>query len=146
MAERLVRNLAAFSVFLDAASLSDGEMETFSNIAPECGVSNDATKYYFSILEDTLLAHRSSAYRKRARPSSVGTAFYGTAIETGALTSSPRFAPAVNLITSCLTGPLPRHSGGFRTRRHAVRSRGQGQSPDHPRSSQRAPHPQGETS
>ena len=38
-AEGLVRNLPAFSEFLDAAALSDGEPVNYSSVARECGVS-----------------------------------------------------------------------------------------------------------
>lgn len=42
-AEGLVRNLPTFSEFLDVASLRDGEIVNFSNIARECGVSSHTT-------------------------------------------------------------------------------------------------------
>lgn len=66
-AEGLVRNLPAFSGFLDAAALSDSEMVNFSNVARECGVSNHTATGYFEILEDTLLARRLPAYRRRRK-------------------------------------------------------------------------------
>ena len=66
-AEGLVRNLPAFSGFLHAAALSDGEMVNFSNIAAECGVSSHTAKSYFEILHDTLLGRWLPAYRKRAK-------------------------------------------------------------------------------
>ena len=66
-AEGLVRNLPAFSGFLDAAALSDTDPVNFSNIARECGVSSNAVKNYFGILEDTLLGRWLPAYRKRRK-------------------------------------------------------------------------------
>ena len=66
-AEGLVRNLPAFSDFLDAAALSDGEMVNFANIARECGVSGPTAKGYFEILEDTLLGRWLPAYRRRRK-------------------------------------------------------------------------------
>jgi len=66
-AEGLVRNLPTFSEFLDVASLSDGEIVNFSNIARECGVSSHTTKSHFQILEDTLLGRWLPAYRKRPK-------------------------------------------------------------------------------
>ncbi len=66
-AEGLVRNLPIFSEFLDVASLSDGEIVNFSNIARECGVSSHTTKSHFQILEDTLLGRWLPAYRKRPK-------------------------------------------------------------------------------
>ena len=66
-AEGLVRNLAAFSGFLDAAALCDGEMVNFSNVASDCGVSGPTAKAYFEILEDTLVGRWLPAYRKRRK-------------------------------------------------------------------------------
>ena len=66
-AEGLVRNLPAFSGFLDAAALSDGEAVNVSNIARECGVSSPTAKSYFGILEDTLLGRWLPAYRRRRK-------------------------------------------------------------------------------
>ena len=71
-AEGLVRNLPAFSGFLDAAALSDGEMVNFSNIARECGVSSPTAKAYFEILVDTLLGRWLSAYRRRRKRRVIG--------------------------------------------------------------------------
>ena len=66
-AEGLVRNLPAFSGFLDAAALCDGEMINFSNIANDCAVSSPTAKAYFGILEDTLLGRWLPAWRKRRK-------------------------------------------------------------------------------
>ena len=66
-AEGLVRNLPAFSDFLDAAALSDGDPVNYSNIARECGVSGPTAKAYFGILEDTLLARWLPRWRRRAK-------------------------------------------------------------------------------
>ena len=66
-AEGLVRNLPAFSGFLDAAALSDTGPVNFSNIARECGVSSQAVRNYFDILEDTLLGRWLPAWRKRRK-------------------------------------------------------------------------------
>jgi predicted AAA+ superfamily ATPase len=66
-AEGLVRNLPAFSEFLNVASLSDSEMVNFSTIARECSVSSQTVKGYFQILEDTLLGRWLPAYRKRPK-------------------------------------------------------------------------------
>ena len=66
-AEGLVRNLPAFSGFLTAAALTDGEIVNFSNLAADCGVSSHTAKSYFEILEDTLLGRWLPAYRKRPK-------------------------------------------------------------------------------
>ena len=66
-AEGLVRSLPTFSDFLDIASLSDGEIVNFSNVARECGVSSPTAKSYFEILVDTLLGRWVPSYRKRPK-------------------------------------------------------------------------------
>ena len=66
-AEGLVRNLPAFSDFLDMAALSDGEIVNFTNIARECGVSAPTVRSYFQILEDTLLASWLPAHKRRPK-------------------------------------------------------------------------------
>jgi len=66
-AEGLVRNLPAFSDFLDAAALSDGDPVNYTNVARDCGVSGPTARAYFGILEDTLLARRLPRWQKRAK-------------------------------------------------------------------------------
>ncbi len=66
-AEALVRNLPAFSHFLNDAALSDTELINYASIARECGVSEPTVKGYFQILLDTLLARFLEAYRKRPK-------------------------------------------------------------------------------
>ena len=75
-AEGLVRNLPAFSGFLDAASLSDGEIVNVTNVARECGVSNHTARSYFEILEDTLLGRWLPVYRKRPKRRVAKPKFY----------------------------------------------------------------------
>ena len=66
-AEGLVRNLPAFSGFLDAAALSDGELINFSNIGMDCGISGNGARSYFEILEHTLLGRWLPSYRRHAK-------------------------------------------------------------------------------
>lgn len=65
--EGLVRNLPAFSTFLEAASFSDTEPVEYKNIAQDVGVSAPTIKSYFEILQDTLLGRFLPAYRKRPK-------------------------------------------------------------------------------
>jgi predicted AAA+ superfamily ATPase len=67
MAEGLVRNLPAFSQFLNIASFSDTETVEFRSIARDIGVSAPTIKSYFEILEDTLIGKFLMAYRKRPK-------------------------------------------------------------------------------
>ena len=66
-AEGLVRQLPAFSHFLNIAALSDTEFVNNSNIARECGVSSHTVRSYFEILVDTLQGRWLPAYRKRIK-------------------------------------------------------------------------------
>ncbi|MXV86747.1 MAG: ATP-binding protein [Acidimicrobiales bacterium] len=66
-ADGLVRNLPAFSEFLDAAALSDCEPVSFTNIARDCGVSAPTAKAHFGILEDTLLGRWLPRWQQRAK-------------------------------------------------------------------------------
>ncbi|MGH7805310.1 MAG: ATP-binding protein [Candidatus Binatia bacterium] len=66
-AEGLTRNLPAFSDFLSAAALADGQLVSFSTIARDSGVSAYTAKAYFQILVDTLLGRFLPAYRRRPK-------------------------------------------------------------------------------
>lgn len=66
-AEGLVRNLPAFSTFLEVASLGDTEITNSSTIARECGVSSHTVQSYFEILVDTLLGRWLPAFTKRPK-------------------------------------------------------------------------------
>lgn len=71
-AEALTRNIPAFSRFLEAAALSNGELINYNTIASECGVSAPTAKGYFQILEDTLIGSFVPAFRRRAKRRVVG--------------------------------------------------------------------------
>ena len=64
-AEGLVRNLPAFSRFVDAAAFSHGELVNYSNVARECGVDGKTVKEYFQILVDTLFCRLIPPYKAR---------------------------------------------------------------------------------
>jgi predicted AAA+ superfamily ATPase len=66
-AEGLLRNLQAFSSFLNVAALSDAEVVNCSAIARDCGVTSHTVRGYFEILEDTLLGRWLPAFRKRPK-------------------------------------------------------------------------------
>ncbi len=67
VAEALVRNVPAFSKFLEAAAFCNGEVVNYTNIAAECGVSSPTVKEYFQILFDTLLARYVPAFIKKPK-------------------------------------------------------------------------------
>jgi len=67
LTEARVRNLQAFSRFLEVAALSNGEIVNFSGIATECGVSAPTVKAYFQILEETLIGRFLPSFRKKPK-------------------------------------------------------------------------------
>lgn len=64
-AEGLVRNLPAFSRFLEALAYTHGQQVVYSNIASDCGVHASTVKEYFQILIDTLIGYEVLPYRKK---------------------------------------------------------------------------------
>ena len=66
-AEGLVRNLPAFSEFLNVAALSDTELLNYSTIARDVGIASSSIKGYFEILSDTLLGRFLPSYKKRPK-------------------------------------------------------------------------------
>ncbi len=76
-AEGLVRNLATFSRFLEAAALSNAQLLSYAPIARDCGVSGKTVQEYFQILEDTLLGFRLQPWtRSRKRRAIHSPKFY----------------------------------------------------------------------
>ena len=65
--EAIVRNIGAFSRFLDVAADQSGKIVNFSTIARDTGVSSKTIKGYYQILEDTLVAVKLEPYLKSAR-------------------------------------------------------------------------------
>ncbi|NOT55826.1 MAG: ATP-binding protein [Deltaproteobacteria bacterium] len=65
--EGLLRNVAAFTRFLEAASFSQAAVLNMATVARECGVERKAVEDYFTILEDLLLAVRLPVFTRRAK-------------------------------------------------------------------------------
>jgi predicted AAA+ superfamily ATPase len=53
--EGLVRNLPAFTRFLEMAAFNNAELLNYATVARDCGVSAKTVAEYYQILEDTLL-------------------------------------------------------------------------------------------
>lgn len=93
--EALVRNVGAFSRFLDVAASQNGELVSYSKVASECQIPQRTVQSYYQILEDTLIAYRLepmlSSIRKR-------------------LVAHPRYyffdLGVTNALNHCLTGEL----------------------------------------
>ncbi|MCL5674488.1 MAG: AAA family ATPase [Candidatus Omnitrophica bacterium] len=65
--EGLVRNIGAFSRFLEIISFSHGSVLNISNVARDCEIERKVVEGYTSILEDLLLSFRLPIFTKRAK-------------------------------------------------------------------------------
>ena len=63
-AEGLVRRLRPFSLFLDLAGKTNGELINYSNLANDIGVSSKTIREYYLILEDTFIGKFLPPYKK----------------------------------------------------------------------------------
>ncbi|MBS0286666.1 MAG: ATP-binding protein [Proteobacteria bacterium] len=66
-AEGLVRNLPAFSRFLESIRFSHGELLNYTNMARDCGIDAKTVKEYFTILVDTLVGYYLYPYHKKVK-------------------------------------------------------------------------------
>ena len=64
--EAIVRNIGAYSRFLDIAADQSGKIVNYSTIGRDTGVSSNTIKGYYQILEDTLIAIKMDPYLKSA--------------------------------------------------------------------------------
>jgi predicted AAA+ superfamily ATPase len=65
--EALVRNVASFSRFLEAASFSQGAVLNVQTVAADCGISRRTVESHFELVEDLLLGIRLGVFTRRAR-------------------------------------------------------------------------------
>lgn len=72
-AEGLVRNLPAFSRFLEVAALCSGQQLNYVNVGNDAMVNPRTIKDYFQILNDTFLGRELPPYRKTKTRKSVAT-------------------------------------------------------------------------
>jgi len=75
-AEAIVRNIGAFSRFLEVAALAHSEMINFSNLANDAQVPVSTVREYYAILKDTFIAHEVPAFSGTAKRKAVSTAKY----------------------------------------------------------------------
>jgi predicted AAA+ superfamily ATPase len=62
-AEGLARSIEAFSRFLDAAGMCNGELINYTKVGNDCGIPPRTVRDHFQVLEDTLVAHLLPPYR-----------------------------------------------------------------------------------
>ena len=75
-AEALVRNIGAFSRFLEVAALAHGELVNFANMANDAQVPASTVREYYEILKDTLIAHEVPAFTDTRRRKAISTSKY----------------------------------------------------------------------
>ena len=75
-AEALVRNIGAFSRFLEVAALAHGEMINFANLANDAQVPASTVREYYEILKDTLIAHEVPAFTDTRKRKAISTSKY----------------------------------------------------------------------
>lgn len=75
-AEAVVRNIGAFSRFLDVAALAHGDMINFANLANDAQVPASTVREYYQILKDTLIAHEVPAFTDTRKRKAISTSKY----------------------------------------------------------------------
>jgi len=65
--EALVRNVAGFRRFLEAASYSQAAVLNVQAVAADCGINRKTVENHFDLVEDLLLAVRIPVFRRRAK-------------------------------------------------------------------------------
>jgi predicted AAA+ superfamily ATPase len=65
--ESLIRNIGAFTRFLESASFSQGSILNVSTVARDCAVPRKTVEGYFDILNDLQIAYRIPIFQKRAK-------------------------------------------------------------------------------
>lgn len=75
--EALVRNVASFRRFLEAAAFSQAAVLNVEAVASDCGISRKTVESHFDLLDDLLLGVRVPVFRRRAaRKLTVHPKFY----------------------------------------------------------------------
>ena len=71
--EVLVRNLAGYHRFLNAAACSNGEMINFTKIGRDAGLKPNTVREYYKILQDTLLGDILPSWKKSQKRKAIQT-------------------------------------------------------------------------
>ena len=75
-AEAFVRNIGAFSRFLEVAAHAHGEMINFANLSNDAQVPASTVREYYQILKDTLIAHEVPALTDSRKRKAISTSKY----------------------------------------------------------------------
>ena len=75
-AEGAVRNIGAFSRFLEVAAFAHGEMINFASMAGDAQVPASTVREYYEILKDTFIAHEVPAVTETRKRKAISTSKY----------------------------------------------------------------------
>lgn len=76
-AEGLVRNIPAFSRFLEVAAHCNGKMINYAQVSSDAMVARSTVQEYFEILKDTLVGYEVPAFQGSRKRKAIGTSkFY----------------------------------------------------------------------
>lgn len=75
-AEALVRNIGAFSRFLEIAALCHGQMINFTQVSSDAQVPVSTVREYYQILIDTLIAYELPAYKETRKRKAISMSKY----------------------------------------------------------------------
>lgn len=75
-AEAIVRNVGAFSRFLEVAALAHGQMINFASLASDAQVPASTVREYYQILKDTFIAHEVTAFTESRKRKAISTSKY----------------------------------------------------------------------
>ena len=75
-AEGAVRNIGAFSRFLEVAAFAHGEMINFARMAGDAQVPASTVREYYEILKDTFIAHEVPAFTETRKRKAISTSKY----------------------------------------------------------------------
>jgi predicted AAA+ superfamily ATPase len=75
-AEGAVRNIGAFSRFLEVAAFAHGEMINFASMAGDAQVPASTVREYYEILKDTFIAHEVLAFTETRKRKAISTSKY----------------------------------------------------------------------
>ena len=75
-AEAAVRNIGAFSRFLETAAHAHGELINFSAMAGDAQVPASTVREYYGILQDTFIAHEVPAWTESRKRKAISTSKY----------------------------------------------------------------------
>lgn len=73
-AEAVTRNILAFSHFLDAIALANGQEVNYESLASDCQVSPGTLKNYLQILEDTLIGFSLTGFTRTRKRKAISRA------------------------------------------------------------------------